>query len=100
MARISLPQIKLPGIFPLRVVVTITKDSMIAVEEYKKRAREIPATHSFNTKEAKRLEGMLDDAIKLQSEQDLHSETYEAWNGVINYILTKLPRYVGGKYKQ
>jgi hypothetical protein len=90
--RIKLPAI-LPSIFPLRVV--ITKDPMVVIDEYKNRVNEIPATNSFKTKEAKRLDSMLDDAIKLQNEQDLHSEVYEAWNDVIKDITAKLPRYVG-----
>jgi hypothetical protein len=99
MALIKIPQIKLPGIFPLRVV--LTRNPLIVVEEYKSKVNSFSKeVHSFNSKEGKRLEGILHDVLNLQEEQASNLEVYQAWNEVANNILIRLPRYVGGRYKQ
>jgi hypothetical protein len=98
MALIKIPQIKLPGIFPLRIV--IIKDPLVVVEEYKAKISSFPKqVHSFKSKEGKRLEGILHDVLDLQEEHASNSKVYQAWNDVANDILTRLPKYIGG-YKQ
>jgi hypothetical protein len=94
MALIKIPQIKLPGIFPLRVV--IARNPLIVVEEYKAKVNSFPKeVHPFNSKEGKRLEGILHNVFDLQEEQASNPEVYQAWNEVANDILIRLPNYVG-----